>query len=150
MSITIGIQTADFSVQQECDALRALSKDIGAIVSFCGLVRELHDGATINGLFLEHYPGMTEKSLQSMAEQACSRWPLQGVTIIHRVGQLLPAEQIVLVVVASAHRAAAFAACDFLMDYLKTKAPFWKKCAQGEQQFWVEAKDSDLAASQRW
>jgi molybdopterin synthase catalytic subunit len=138
MTITIRIQTADFAVQQECDGLRALSKDIGAIVSFSGLVRELHEGATIKGLFLEHYPGM------------CSRWPLQGVTIIHRVGQLLPAEQIVLVVVASAHRAAAFSACDFLMDYLKTKAPFWKKCAQGEEQFWVEAKASDLAASQRW
>jgi molybdopterin synthase catalytic subunit len=150
MQLTIRVQQADFSLQDETDTLRAHSHNIGAVVTFSGLVRELHEGSEIQTLFLEHYPGMTEKSLHAIAEQAAQRWPLDGVTLIHRIGELHPGEQIVFVGVTSAHRKAAFAACEFLMDYLKTQAPFWKKCLQGKDAFWVEAKDTDIEASKRW
>jgi molybdopterin synthase catalytic subunit len=118
----IKIQLEDFSLEREAKLLREQSSNTGALVTFSGLVRDLHEGEEVTGLYLEHYPGMTEKSLAAIAQQAQSRWPLQGVTIIHRIGQLQAGEQIVFVGVSSAHRHAAFAACDFIMDYLKTEA----------------------------
>lgn len=147
--IRIAVQQQDFSLEAEAQALRGLP-NVGALVTFSGLVRELHDEARVDGLFLEHYPGMTERSLQAMAEEAARRWPLHAITIIHRIGTLLAGEQIVFVGVSSAHRAAAFSACEFLMDYLKTRAPFWKKCLQADKTFWVDAKDSDDEAARRW
>ena len=150
MTFTVRIEQADFSVQQEIDSLRRLSANVGAIATFSGLVRDRQDGQIITALFLEHYPGMTEKSLQKILQEAEQRWPLLAVTVIHRIGELKPGDQIVFVGVSSSHRAAAFAACEFIMDYLKTRAPFWKKCLLGNSQHWVEAKDSDHAAGERW
>ncbi len=147
--LTINVQFADFSLKHEAEALR-LDNSVGAIVTFSGLVRDMHDDQPVNGLFLEHYPGMTEKSLQAIAAEAQSRWPLLAITIIHRIGELKAGDQIVFVGVSSAHRGAAFSACEFIMDYLKTRAPFWKKSLQGGGEHWVEAKDSDEAASGRW
>lgn len=146
----ISVQHADFSLRDEADWLRAKSSNTGALVTFSGLVRDLHEGEEVKGLYLEHYPGMTEKSLRAIADTAAARWPLQGITIIHRIGELLASEQIVFVGVSSAHRHAAFAACEFIMDYLKTKAPFWKKCLQQDKEYWVEAKASDDSAAERW
>jgi molybdopterin synthase catalytic subunit len=146
----ICVQHADFSLQEEADLLRAQCSNTGAIVTFSGLVRDWHEGEQVKGLYLEHYPGMTEKSLRAIAETAAVRWPLQGITIIHRIGELLASEQIVFVAVSSAHRHAAFSACEFIMDYLKTKAPFWKKCLQPDKEYWVEAKASDDSAAERW
>ena len=146
----IAVQSEDFSVQAEVDALRERSRQTGAIVSFTGLVRELEGDENIRALELEHYPGMTEKSLQDIAGQAAARWPLIDGTIIHRIGRLDVTEQIVLVVVSSAHRQAAFDACGFIMDYLKTRAPFWKKVHYREGEAWVDAKDADQQASKRW
>lgn len=145
----IVVQNGDFSLQQEAAALRERGAT-GAVVTFTGLVRDMHDDRRVSGLYLEHYPGMTEKSLHEIASEACARWPLQALTIIHRVGELQAGEQIVFVGVGSAHRHSAFAACDFLMDYLKTRAPFWKKSLQEDGGHWVEAKDSDAAAAERW
>jgi molybdopterin synthase catalytic subunit len=150
MQPDIRIQEMDFSLQEEADRLRAVATDIGAIVTFTGLVRDFSEGQTVQGLFLEHYPGMTERSLQTIADEAAGRWPLSAVTIIHRIGKLDAGAQIVFVGVASAHRQAAFAACDFLMDYLKTRAPFWKKSYSPEGEHWVDAKDSDVDAATRW
>lgn len=120
------------------------------MVTFTGLVRDFEGQGSIDSLSLQHYPGMTEKRLQQIVDQANSRWQLLGTTVVHRVGKLLPSEQIVFVGVASQHRAAAFEAAQFIMDYLKTKATFWKKVDQKGQQQWVESKASDQAASQRW
>lgn len=120
------------------------------MVTFTGLVRDFEGQGSIDSLSLQHYPGMTEKLLQQIVDQANSRWQLLGTTVVHRVGKLLPSEQIVFVGVASQHRAAAFEAAQFIMDYLKTKATFWKKVDQKGQQQWVESKASDQAASQRW
>lgn len=120
------------------------------MVTFTGLVRDFEGQGSIDSLSLQHYPGMTEKRLQQIVDQANSRWQLLGTTVVHRVGKLLPSEQIVFVGVASQHRAAAFEAAQFIMDYLKTKATFWKKVDQNGQQQWVESKASDQAASQRW
>ena len=150
MDIDIRVQHDDFSSQQETDWLRANAADAGAVVTFSGLVRGQENGRDIRALVLEHYPGMTEKSLQAIVDEAATRWPLLGVVIIHRIGELLPGEQIVFVGISSAHRAAAFAACDFLMDYLKTRAPFWKKCLFIEGGHWIAAKESDEEASKRW
>lgn len=147
--IRIAVQEQDFSLEAEGRVLQALP-NVGALVSFSGLVREDHEGQKIDALFLEHYAGMTERSLEAIAREAASRWPLHAITIIHRIGTLRPGEQIVFVGVSSAHRAAAFSACEFLMDYLKTRAPFWKKCLLAGQSFWVEAKDSDTDAAERW
>lgn len=154
--IRIVVQEQDFSLEAEGQRLRTLP-NVGALVTFSGLVREMHlegadgkPGEPVDGLFLEHYPGMTERSLQAIAAEAAGRWPLHAITIIHRIGTLMAGEQIVFVGVSSAHRAAAFSACEFLMDYLKTRAPFWKKCLQGGKTYWVEAKASDDAAAQRW
>ncbi len=150
MAFNIRIQQDDFNVQAEIDCLRELSANIGAVATFTGLVRELQDGQTIKSLFLEHYPGMTERSLDKILVEAQQRWPLLDATVVHRVGTLVPGDQIVFVGVSSSHRGAAFAACEFIMDFLKTRAPFWKKCLLQNGEHWVEAKDSDQAASERW
>ena len=148
--IDIKVQRDDFSLQAEAERLRALDSNTGAIVTFSGLVRELHEGIAVRALTLEHYPGMTEKSLLVIAQEAAARWPLQGLIIIHRIGELPATAQIVFVGCSSAHRQAAFAACEFVMDYLKTRAPFWKKCHAADGEYWVEAKDSDESAAARW
>ncbi|MEG0006710.1 MAG: molybdopterin synthase catalytic subunit MoaE [Aeromonas sp.] len=146
----IVVQRADFSLGQEYERL-ATRHDTGAIVTFVGKVRDFNQGEQVKGLALEHYPGMTEKALADIVVQARARWPLQECTLIHRIGELLLGDQIVLVAVSSAHRDAAFEACHFIMDFLKTRAPFWKKelTAEGIQR-WVEAKESDSAAAARW
>ncbi len=155
-SLKISIQQQDFSIEDECAAMRAGHKDIGALTTFTGLVRELDDEAgrsaqqSVSSLYLEHYPGMTEKNLQEIAEEADQRWPLLDVVIIHRIGELKVSEQIVFVGVSSMHREAAFAACAFIMDYLKTKAAFWKKSNTGHGGHWVEAKKSDAKATEKW
>ena len=144
------VQRDDFSLADEYARLAA-RQDTGAIVSFVGKVRDFNQGEQVKGLALEHYPGMTEKALVDIVNQARARWPLQECTLIHRIGDLLLGDQIVLVAVSSAHREAAFEACHFIMDFLKTRAPFWKKelTAEGIQR-WVEAKQSDDAAAARW
>lgn len=145
--ITVRVQAEDFDPGVEIAALHAGRSDIGAVASFTGLVRA--DG-TLESLTLEHYPAMTVPALQVIAEEAQTRWPLQGGIVIHRHGRLLPGERIVLVAVASAHRAAAFEACAFLMDWLKTKAPFWKLEQSGDTRRWVDAKAEDDIATDRW
>ena len=148
--MTVRVQTEDFDVGAEINALRRISPHIGAVVSFLGQVRDLNDGDNVASMTLEHYPGMTEKSLASIIEQAQARWAVTDTLIIHRVGELKPLDQIVLVLVASAHRKDAFAACEFMMDFLKTEAPFWKKEQTPQGERWVEAKDSDDQARSRW
>lgn len=151
MHCDITIQTAPFDLGAEEAALRAQAGDAGALVAFQGMVRG-HDAAIpLTALFLEHYPGVTEAEIRRIAEDAAARWPLTAVRVIHRVGSLAPGEGIVLVLVASCHRAAAFAGAAFLMDYLKTEAPFWKRehFADGSQR-WVDAKASDGDAAARW
>lgn len=147
---TIRIQTEDFDVGQELAALRAGDAGAGAVASFLGLVRDVNAGAGVTGMTLEHYPGMTEKSLQAIVDAAQERWTLRRTLVIHRVGALLPCEQIVLVAVSSAHRGEAFAACEFIMDYLKTRAPFWKREEGSAGAAWVDARESDTAAAARW
>ncbi len=144
----IRIQEADFDLGVEARALYAAG--VGAVVTFTGLVRDYASDAAVSAIALEHYPGMTEKVLAGLEAQARERWPLLGVTMIHRVGRLLAGEQIVLVAVSSAHRQAAFEAAAFLMDFLKTQAPFWKQEWWDGEAHWVEAKASDEQASQRW
>ncbi len=148
--MTVRVQTQDFDVGFEINQLRVARPDVGAVVSFVGQVRDLNDGNTIATLTLEHYPGMTEKSLEAIVNQAKSRWNIMDATIIHRVGTLQPLDQIVLVAVSSAHRNEAFSACEFMMDYLKTEAPFWKKEATAEGEQWLEAKETDETARKRW
>lgn len=147
---SLRIQAKDFDLAAEGQSLRQLSSAVGAVVTFTGLVRDFEGQGSIDSLSLQHYPGMTEKLLQEIVDQANSRWNLLGTSVIHRVGKLLPSDQIVFVGVASQHRADAFEAAQFMMDYLKTQATFWKKVDQHGQQHWVESKDSDQAASQRW
>jgi molybdopterin synthase catalytic subunit len=146
----IKVQQEDFDVGAELAALAAGRTDIGGVASFIGLVRDLAGGATVGAMTLEHYPGMTEKKLAEIEAEAQRRWPLQATLIIHRYGRLEPGERIVLVATASPHRQAALEACAFLIDWLKTKAPFWKleETAAGPQ--WVEARDSDDDAAARW
>ena len=146
----IRIQSADFDVAAEIAALTKGRRDIGAVVTFTGLCRD--EGGALSALELEHYPGMAEAEIRRIAEEALARWPLTGLTAIHRHGRIAPGENIVLVVAASAHRQAAFEAADFLMDFLKTRAPFWKKehLTGGEEGKWVEAKEADDAAAARW
>lgn len=146
----ISVQTEDFDAGAELAQMRLAHPEAGALVSFVGQVRDLNDGAMVSGMHLEHYPGMTEKALSGIAEQAMQRWELAEALVIHRHGDLKPLDQIVLVVVASAHRQAAFAACEFIMDYLKTEAPFWKKESTPEGERWVDAKEVDEAAKSRW
>ena len=150
MEPVIKIQHEDFSLEQETNALRSTGNNVGAVVTFSGLVRDMQGAESVTGLFLEHYPGITEKTLLEIARQAQARWNLLGLTIIHRIGELPAGAQIVFVGVSSEHRSAAFAACEFLMDYLKTQAPFWKKSLQAGSEHWVEAKDADLISSKRW
>ena len=144
------IQEQDFDIEHEVKALRAESSEIGAIVTFTGLVRDINDSDTVSRLYLEHYPGMTEKSIEKIVDEARSRWKLIGARVIHRVGQLSPTEQIVMVAVSSQHRKDAFLACEFIMDYLKTRAPFWKKEQTTEGERWLETRSSDFEAADQW
>ena len=147
----IRVQTDDFDIQAEIEKLRQDRADIGAIVTFTGTVRDMAKGEPISSMELEHYPGMTEKQLSEIEQQAHERWPLLGSTIIHRYGKLEPGDNIVLVITLSSHRQAAFEAAEFLMDFLKSKAPFWKKESPVEGQAnWVDAKESDTDALTRW
>ena len=146
----ISVQTEDFDVAGVTRALCEKRNDIGAVVTFSGLVRDRSSAQNLLALELEHYPGMTETALASIAHKAFSEWDIDDLAIIHRVGHLKPADNIVLVVVISAHRKQAFEACEFLMDYLKTKAPFWKKEITVDGESWVEARLSDLKAGERW
>ena len=148
--MTVRIQAADFDVSAEIAALRHGNPRIGAVASFIGLVRDTNEGGTVAEMSLEHYPGMTEKAIEEIMVQARARWSILDALVIHRVGKLRPTDQIVLVVVASAHRGDAFAACEFIMDYLKTRAPFWKKEQTGSGARWVEARESDDIAAERW
>lgn len=148
--MTVRVQTEDFNLASELALFQSADADIGAIVTFTGLVRDLNEGDTVKTLTLEHYPGMTEKALAAIEREAQSRWQLSQSLIIHRVGALKPRDQIVMVAVASPHRAEAFAACEFIMDYLKTQAPFWKKEITNQGERWVEAKSSDDEALVRW
>jgi molybdopterin synthase catalytic subunit len=144
---TIRVQQEDFDYGVECESLAASGTDVGAVVFFLGLVR---GDRGLDALVLEHYPGMTEREISRHVVEAEKRWPLAGVTVVHRVGRLHPGERIVLVAVASSHRAAAFEAAQFLMDYLKTSAPFWKQEHRGQDVEWVVPKDSDAAAAIKW
>jgi molybdopterin synthase catalytic subunit len=146
----VRIQEADFDVGAELAALRAGNLEVGAVAAFIGTVRDVNDGRAVAGLTLEHYPGMTEKALAAIVDEAKSRWDILDALVVHRVGPLAPADQIVLVGVTSAHRGEAFAACEFIMDYLKTRAPFWKKEATPDGPRWVEARASDDDAAARW
>ena len=148
--MTVKIQTADFDVSAEIAALRRSNPKIGAVASFIGVVRDVNDGGAVAEMTLEHYPGMTEKAIEEIINQAKGRWQVLDALVIHRVGTLRPTDQIVLVVVTSGHRGDAFAACEFIMDYLKTRAPFWKKEQTPQGTRWVEARDSDDQAAQRW
>jgi molybdopterin synthase catalytic subunit len=149
-NISVRIQTQDFDVGEEIRLLRAANAAIGAVASFVGVVRDLNDDRDVAAMQLEHYPGMTERAIEHIAVQASARWRLCGVTVLHRVGKLHPLDQIVLVVVASAHRGDAFAACEFIMDFLKTRAPLWKKESTSEGARWVAARTSDDDAAERW
>ena len=146
----IRIQEADFDLSTEITNLRKGDLQVGAVVSFLGTVRDLNEGSEVHSMTLEHYPGMTEKALEAIVSQAKARWDIRDTLIIHRVGPLKPEDQIVLVAVTSAHRAEAFAACEFMMDYLKTAAPFWKKEETAEGGRWVDARVTDDAAMARW
>ena len=148
--MSVRVQTEDFDIGAEIAQLRKGNAKIGAIASFIGLVRDVNQGDQVSTMTLEHYPGMTEKALEEIVAQAKSRWDIYDTLVIHRVGKLLPLDQIVLVVVTSAHRGDAFNACEFLMDYLKTQAPFWKKEATPDGARWVDARESDDAAAARW
>jgi molybdopterin synthase catalytic subunit len=147
---TIRIQTEDFDAGAEIAKLRAGDPAVGAVASFVGVCRDRNDGEPVATMTLEHYPGMTEKALEKIVDEALARWKILDVTVIHRVGELKPTDQIVLVVVSGAHRGDAFAACEFLMDYLKTRAPFWKKEQTPAGARWVEARASDDDAAARW
>ncbi len=146
----IRIQPHDFDLANEYQQLREISSAVGAVVTFTGLVRDFEGDASIDSLSLQHYPGMTETLLQEIVDQANQRWQLIGSTVIHRVGELLPRDQIVFVGVASQHRSDAFEAAQFIMDYLKTKATLWKKVSRDGKQQWIESKASDRQASTRW
>lgn len=148
--MTVRVQEADFDLTTEIADLRKSRPDLGAVAAFIGLVRDVNAGATVSEMTLEHYPAMTQKALESIVSQAMQRWEIDEALVIHRVGRLLPTDQIVLVAVAGAHRGPAFAACEFIMDYLKTQAPFWKKEQTPNGAHWVEARESDEAAAQRW
>ncbi len=146
----VSIQTQDFDLSAEVTALRAGDARVGAVCAFVGTVRDRSDGAAVSSMELEHYPGMTEKAIEAMIDEACRRFDIFGVRVIHRIGLLQPQDQIVLVAVTSAHRGEAFQACEFLMDYLKTQAPFWKKEQTPAGARWVDARVSDDAALARW
>jgi molybdopterin synthase catalytic subunit len=146
----VRVQTEDFDVSAELNALRAGRPQMGAVAMFVGTVRDINEGDAVSAMELEHYPGMTETSLQAMIDQAHQRWDVLDCLIVHRVGRLAPCDQIVLVIVSSAHRKQAFEACEFLMDFLKTEAPFWKKENTPQGTRWVEARETDEEAAARW
>ena len=146
----VRVQQADFDVGAELAALRRGNPQIGALASFVGLVRDGNDGSGVSEMTLEHYPGMTEKALAEIVEEASRRWQIIDSLVVHRVGRLLPSEQIVLVAVAGVHRGEAFAACEFIMDYLKTRAPFWKRELTADGARWVAARAVDEQAAERW
>ncbi|AFL74810.1 molybdopterin synthase catalytic subunit MoaE [Thiocystis violascens] len=146
----VQIQTEPFDIAAEQESLWHGNPRVGALVTFVGLMRDLHEGVAVSRMTLEHYPGMTEKALAEIAEEANARWKLEGVTIVHRLGKLEPQDPIVFVGVASHHRGDAFRACEFLIDYLKTRAPFWKKEQTEQGERWVESKVSDDVAARRW
>jgi molybdopterin synthase catalytic subunit len=148
--MSVRVQTEDFDIAKEIAALRAGDARVGAVVAFIGLVRDVNDATAVSTLTLEHYPGMTEKALDGIVDEAKSRWRVHDVLVIHRIGELKPADQIVLVIVTGAHRGEAFAACEFIMDYLKTRAPFWKKERTPTGERWVEARASDDEKAARW
>jgi molybdopterin synthase catalytic subunit len=150
MSATVRIQREPFDVAAETAKLMRGRTDVGAVVTFTGICRGDENGQPIAALTLEHYPGMAEQEIARHVEEAQKRWPLLGVTVIHRHGRLTPGEDIVLVIATSSHRQAAFAAAEFLMDYLKTRAPFWKQVEQAGHKTWVDARDADDAAAARW
>ena len=154
MASIVRVQADDFDVGVELTALRVGKPEVGAIASFIGIVRDLNavagENARVGSLTLEHYPGMTERALESICAEAATRWSLVDLLVIHRHGTLLPTDQIVLVAASSAHRGEALDACAFVMDYLKTRAPFWKKETTDRGERWVEARDSDHAAAERW
>lgn len=146
----VRVQTADFDLSLEVAQLRSRNPKVGAVVSFVGTVRDLNEGASVSEMELEHYPGMTEQSIEAIVAQARARWPLFDALVIHRVGPLKPMDQIVLVATTAAHRGEAFAACEFIIDYLKTEAPFWKKEQGAAGARWVDARVSDQAALDKW
>ena len=146
----VRVQTADFDLSEEVRALRAGRPEVGAVVTFVGTVRDMNEGASVAELELEHYPGMTEKALEDIVARASERFRLADALVVHRVGPMRPQEQIVLVAALSAHRGEAFAACEFIMDYLKSEAPFWKKEQTPDGARWVDARSSDEAALKRW
>jgi len=148
--VPVRVQTQDFDIAAETAAMRADNPGIGAIASFIGLVRDVNEGDSVSAMTLEHYPGMTERALERIVQDAKQRWDIIDVLVVHRVGVLRPLDQIVLVIVTGAHRGEAFAACEFVMDYLKTQAPFWKKEQTSAGDRWVDARESDDAAAQRW
>ena len=148
--MTVKVQEADFDVGAELASLRAGDARVGALASFLGLVRDMNDGSSVSEMTLEHYPGMTQKALEEIVIEARGRWDIYDALVIHRVGPLKPCDQIVLVAVTSAHRGEAFAACEFIMDYLKTRAPFWKKEATPDGGRWVDARETDDSAAARW
>lgn len=150
MNARVRIQAADFNLTAEIDALRAGDKGVGAVCSFIGTVRDRNDGDLIRALELEHYPGMTEKAIEAMIDEAHRRFDILDARVIHRVGRLLPLDQIMMVAVTSVNRGQSFQACEFLMDYLKTQAPFWKKETTPEGERWVDARVSDDAALAKW
>ncbi|SAL46559.1 molybdopterin biosynthesis MoaE [Caballeronia terrestris] len=147
---TVRVQEADFDLSTEVAALRAQNPKVGAVACFVGTVRDLNEGSAVETMELEHYPGMTEKSLEAIARQARERWPGSDVLIVHRMGVLKPLDQIVLVATTAMHRAEAFESCAFVMDYLKTQAPFWKKEKTEAGERWVDARESDDSALKRW
>jgi molybdopterin synthase catalytic subunit len=146
----VRVQTEDFDVGRELDALTNGRKDVGGLASFVGLVRDANDGRQVHGMTLEHYPGMTEQALADICTKAEERWEVMDIVVIHRVGSLQPGDRIVMVGVASAHRGDAFEACEFIMDFLKTRAPFWKREDTPSGARWVEARASDDSAADRW
>ena len=146
----ISIQQIDFDVGIEIAQLRAIDRSIGAVASFIGVVSDYNDNAEVQSLMLEHYPGMTEKTIATIIAEAKQRWPLLAVKVIHRIGELQRGDQLVFVGVASRHRGAAFSACEFIMDFLKTQAPFWKKEQTASGERWVDARATDSAALTRW
>ena len=150
MSARVSIQTHDFDLGDEITQLRANDRRVGAVCSFIGTVRDRNDGLQVSSMELEHYPGMTEKAIEGMIDEAAARFAIFGVRIVHRIGVLQPLDQVVMVAVTSAHRGTSFQACEFLMDYLKTQAPFWKKEATPEEARWVDARVSDDAALAKW
>ena len=150
MAARVSIQTGDFDVSREIAALREQDCRVGAVCTFVGTVRDRNDGAAVSSMELEHYPGMTEKAIEAMIDEAQRRFDIYAARVIHRVGLLQPRDQIVLVAVTSAHRGESFQACEFLIDYLKTQAPFWKKEQTPDGARWVDARASDDAALQRW